>query len=49
MQKETENKPKRKYLSILTQQMWNLSCFVIPGMTGVIVVSWNKKYLKKYE
>jgi hypothetical protein len=34
IQKESEKKLKYKNLSIKTQRMWNMKCFVIPVITG---------------
>jgi hypothetical protein len=47
IQKESEKKLKYKNLSIESQRMWNMKCFVIPviiGATG-IVTRGLKQYL----
>jgi hypothetical protein len=45
IQKEAEKKLKYKNLSIETQRMWNMKCFVIPviiGATGIVSKSLHK-------
>jgi hypothetical protein len=47
MQKESEKKLKYNHLSIEIQGMWNMKCFVIPVIIGVI--GTVTKGLKKYQ
>jgi hypothetical protein len=46
IQKEAEKKLKYKNLSIEIQGMWNMKCFVIPVITGIVSKSLQK-YLER--
>jgi hypothetical protein len=52
IQKESEKKLKYENLSIEIQQMWNMTCFVIPvitGATGIVTKGLKKNIWKQYQ